>query len=169
MKGIILYMSKYGSTKQYAEWIAEEAGFTVIDLNRNGKPDVDNKDVVVIGTWILASSMKTRSWIVKNWSTLKERRVILFSTSGSRPTEELKKTYLEGSLPEEIRKGVVYFPLWGRFYTDKLNFVDRNMIKFASRMFKNDDLMKDLIRGFDEVKRENLKELLEHVRGLEAR
>ena len=26
MKGIILYKSKYGATKQYAEWIAEDLG-----------------------------------------------------------------------------------------------------------------------------------------------
>ena len=169
MKGIILYMSKYGSTKQYAEWIAEETGFPIIDLNRNGKPDVDDRDVVIIGGWILASSMKTGSWIVKNWSILKGRKVILFSASGSQPTEELKKTYLEGSLPEDIRKAVAYFPLWGRFYTDKLNFIDRNLMKFFGMIFKEDDLMKELVRGFDEVRKENLQGLLEHVRGIETR
>lgn len=27
MNGIILYTSKYGSTKRYADWLAEETGF----------------------------------------------------------------------------------------------------------------------------------------------
>ena len=28
MNGIILYQSKYGATKKYADWISEESGFT---------------------------------------------------------------------------------------------------------------------------------------------
>ena len=41
-------------------------------------------------------------------------------------------------------------------------------MKLFGRIFKEDDLMKDLVRGFDGVKKENLKELLEHVSGIET-
>ena len=30
MKGIILYRSKYGATKRYADWLAQETGFDCI-------------------------------------------------------------------------------------------------------------------------------------------
>lgn len=33
MSGIILYKSKYGATKQYAEWIAEETGFSCFQID----------------------------------------------------------------------------------------------------------------------------------------
>lgn len=33
-KGIILYKSKYGSTKKYAEWLAEECGFDLTGLRK---------------------------------------------------------------------------------------------------------------------------------------
>ena len=68
----------------------------------------------------------------------------------------------ELSIKREIRKRV-------RFYTDKLNFIDRNLMKFFGMIFKEDDLMKELVRGFDEVRKENLQGLLEHVRGIETR
>ena len=29
MNGVILYQSKYGATKRYAEWLSEETGFSV--------------------------------------------------------------------------------------------------------------------------------------------
>ena len=29
MKGIILYKSKYGATKRYAQWLSEETGFEI--------------------------------------------------------------------------------------------------------------------------------------------
>ena len=68
----------------------------------------------------------------------------------------------ELNIKREIRKR-------GRFYSDKLNFIDRNLMKFFGVIFKEDDLIKELVRGLDEVRKENLQELLEHVRGIEAR
>ena len=32
MKGIILYTSKYGATKRYAQWLAEETGFDCLEI-----------------------------------------------------------------------------------------------------------------------------------------
>ncbi|NLZ89841.1 MAG: flavodoxin, partial [Clostridiales bacterium] len=32
MKGIILYQSKYGATKKYAHWLAEDTGFAVMEV-----------------------------------------------------------------------------------------------------------------------------------------
>ena len=164
MKGVVLYRSKYGSTRQYAEWISEETGFPLIDLNRSSRPVIADMDVVVIGGWILSDRMVTHSWIRKNWEPLRGKKVVLFSTSASRPTEELKRKYLERTLREEMRKGVIYFPLWGRFSIDGLNLVDGSMMKIASRMFRSDELMKEMVRGIDEVKRENLERLLENIR-----
>ena len=34
MKGIILYKSKYGATKKYADWIAEETGFKSSEITK---------------------------------------------------------------------------------------------------------------------------------------
>lgn len=31
MKGIILYQSKYGATKKYADWIAAETGYSCVE------------------------------------------------------------------------------------------------------------------------------------------
>jgi flavodoxin len=33
MNGLVVYNSKYGSTKQYAQWIAEALGFDVISVD----------------------------------------------------------------------------------------------------------------------------------------
>lgn len=34
MKGVIIYKSKYGSTRQYAEWICAETGFELFDVKQ---------------------------------------------------------------------------------------------------------------------------------------
>ena len=34
MNGVILYQSKYGATKRYAEWLSEETGFQCIEQKK---------------------------------------------------------------------------------------------------------------------------------------
>ena len=34
MKGIILYQSKYGATKKYADWISEATGFECVETKK---------------------------------------------------------------------------------------------------------------------------------------
>ena len=34
MKGIIIYKSKYGSTKKYAEWLKEATGFEMVEADK---------------------------------------------------------------------------------------------------------------------------------------
>jgi len=163
MKGVILYVSKYGSTREYAGMIANETGFPAIDLEKVKAPNLDTIDIVVIGSWVLASKFKARSWIVKHWDDLRGRKVILFSVSGAEPDEKIGKEFLDGSLPEEIRNSVIYFPLQGRFLIDQLNFADRNMTKVASRLFGSDPLLRQMMAGIDGVRRENIGPILDAI------
>ena len=34
MSGIILYKSKYGATRKYAEWLSERTGFSYIETDK---------------------------------------------------------------------------------------------------------------------------------------
>ena len=40
MKGIILYKSKYGATKRYAQWLSEETGFEIRENSKVRVSDV---------------------------------------------------------------------------------------------------------------------------------
>lgn len=42
MKGIILYKSKYGATRKYAEWLVEATGFECIEINKAKISEVKN-------------------------------------------------------------------------------------------------------------------------------
>ena len=45
MKGIILYKSKYGATKRYAQWLSEETGFEIRENSKVRVSDVKEYDV----------------------------------------------------------------------------------------------------------------------------
>ena len=42
MKGIVLYKSKYGNTKQYAKWIADDLKFEIRDISQFKKNGIEN-------------------------------------------------------------------------------------------------------------------------------
>ena len=49
MKGIIIYKSNYGSTEQYAKWLAESTGFAAMEVKNVKDRDIKNSDAIVIG------------------------------------------------------------------------------------------------------------------------
>ena len=140
MKGIVLYVSTYGSTRQYAQWISEETGFPLIDLGKVKKPDLSGYDLVVIGGWINAMRLQNRGWIKNRWNELEGKNVLVFSTSVADP-EKHREEFLKNSFPEEIRRKIEFFPLPGRWDLDDRNSLHRGMTRFASAIFRNDPLM----------------------------
>ena len=79
---IVLYYSKYGATKQYAEWIAGELGADLVDV-RARKPklrDIRDYDTIIYGGGIYSGGIKGVELITKNWSKgLSAKRVIVFA------------------------------------------------------------------------------------------
>ena len=52
MQGIIIYKSKYGATRQYAEWLQSETGFELYDV-KNCPADLSRYEIVclVLALW----------------------------------------------------------------------------------------------------------------------
>lgn len=48
-RGIILYQSKYGATKKYADWLVEETGYDCIETKNAKIADLHNYDVIILG------------------------------------------------------------------------------------------------------------------------
>ena len=65
MKGIIIYQSNYGSTKQYAQWLNEETGFEMRELKKVKKWDIEESDTIILGSPIFAGAPLNKKWIVK--------------------------------------------------------------------------------------------------------
>ena len=66
MNGIVLYKSKYGVTKQYADWIAERTGFSCIRTDDANIGNISGYDVIILGGEIYASGITGLSFLKKN-------------------------------------------------------------------------------------------------------
>ena len=66
-RGIILYRSKYGAAKRYANWLAQATGFDCVEI---GKADIDavrQVPAVILCGGIYAGGIGGIGWIQAHW------------------------------------------------------------------------------------------------------
>jgi menaquinone-dependent protoporphyrinogen IX oxidase len=165
---LIVYQSKYGSTRQYAEWIRQATGGDLINVATEDKPDLAGYDIVIVGSSVRTGNIVIAPFIKERWGVLQGKEVILFTTSGTPPRHPKIRSIYETSLPEEIRNRIAYFPLPGRMSGKDLTFFDSLLIAVGKIMEQDETLKKDMGKDFDGVQRENLVPLLEHLEAVKT-
>ena len=163
MSGVVIYRTSTGSTKDYADWIAEATGYKTYG-NRDAKIPWETAETVVIGCPIVALKPALTGWIKKNWDRMKDKRVVLFTTSGADPADEPVNEWIDKALPESVRSGVKVFPLPGRFDYARLKGMGKAMIWIAAYVFQSKDVKNQIKNPVDRVAKEKLTPLLEYLK-----
>jgi len=159
---LIAYQSKYGSTRQYAEWIREACSGDLVNAEEE-LPDMSGYDILIIGSSVRIGKIVIAPFIQGQWDAMKGKKVILFTTSGTPPSHPRIREIYEKSLPEEIRKEIRYFPLHGRISREQLTLWDKFLMAVGKIMERDEALKKDMGKDFDGVQRESLSPLLEYL------
>lgn len=112
MKTAVVYYSKTGFTKRYAEWIAEETGADCFELSAAKKKDFSEYGAIVFGGWACAGSIRKLRWFKDNLDRWTGKKLIAFCVGGSPPENSeiipaLKKNF---SGAELARVEVFYCP-----------------------------------------------------------
>ncbi len=131
MKPIVLYRSKYGSTKNYANWIAEELSCEAIDAKGVSADILKDYDTIIYGGGLYAEIIAGVSIITKNIDKLQNKKLIVFTT-GLTPTNV--REYYDGMVIEKNFKGdtkdkVKVFNFPGKMVYKELSLVHRTAIK----------------------------------------
>ncbi len=168
---LVVYASKQGSTRQYAEWIAEDLSARAIPFAQARPADIEAADTVVLGSAVRMGSLILGKWIKENWRILSARRLVLFSVSGTPPGDEKGlREILEKSLSPEMIGRMSWVPLHGRLTIATLPLPLRLIMKAASR--PRADAGKGTPAGspaepmveFDGVSRESIAPILKAAR-----
>ncbi|KKQ11823.1 MAG: flavodoxin domain-containing protein [Candidatus Babeliales bacterium] len=164
MKSLILYKSKYGSSKQYAQWLNQEINSDIFELDKC--PSLENYNVIILGGGVYMGKINGSDFISKNWDALKNKKVILFSTSGAEPGTPEVMGFYENSLPQEIRTQIRYFSLSGACSYKDLTFLHK-ILSFIGSLLLKDPVKKHEMRyGFNRVKKENINPILDYIKTL---
>ncbi len=133
MKGIILYTSKYGATKRYAEWLAAETGFDCIETKKAKIEDVIQYDAVILGGGIYASGISGLSFLKKNIGKLQGRKVIVFCDGASPFDEKAFQQIIDYNLKGPL-SGLPCFYCRGAWDMNRMNFADRILCRLLQKV-----------------------------------
>lgn len=176
-KVAVIYKSKYGSTKQYAEWIAEESEADLFEYTEIKIEQLSKYDTIIFGGGLYASGINGVGLITKNFKILKIKNLIIF-TVGVASTDDKKifNPIIEKNCTEEMRKSIQFFHLRGGIDYKRLSFLHKSMMNMLKKMVakkkpeelsEDDKVMLDTYgEKVDFIDRRTIEPLLLYVKSL---
>lgn len=143
MKALIIYKSKTGFTKWYAEFIAKEVDGNLVDFKEVTTEIISGYDVVVYGGGLYAGMINGYKKAKEMFEKSSANRFILFATGGT-PNESTKEIdeIWKNNLSEEELESIPHFYMQGGICYEKMSFLNRTIMKMMSRVLdkkKNKD------------------------------
>lgn len=175
MKIKLVYKSKSGFTKRYAEWIAQETGCELIPMKAANTSIAGGCDVMVYGSRMHAGRVDGLPKARKLFARSGAQHFIVFATGGmpcsdADTVDEMWRNNLTG----EEMTSIPHFYMQAGICYEKLGPVDKAMMKLAASMIaKQTDKspegqqMAQAIRGsYDISDRQYIAPLVDFLRGL---
>ena len=174
MKTIVVYKSKYGSAKTYANWIAEELGCTAEDVKNISVKDLMQYDKIVYGGGLYAEIIGGLFLITKNIDLLKDKKIAVYSC-GITPLDcrdYYDKMVIEKNFKNGVPKNVKVFNFMGKMIMDELTLVHRTALKTLKKIMSSKEnptemekLLVDLCDADgDFMDKTAIKELVDYIR-----
>ena len=125
----VIYKSKYGSTKKYAEWVAGELAADIFDYKKVDGEKISGYDMVIFGGGLYAGSINGISLITKNFEALKDKNLVVFTVGlTSTNDKDIFKPIVEKNFTEEMRKKIQFFHFRGGIGYKGLSFMHKAMM-----------------------------------------
>lgn len=169
---IILYQSKYGATRKYAQWLSGELKCELTETKNAKISEIEKYNTVILGGGIYAGGIAGLSLIKKHYAKLKDKKIIVFAV-GASPYDEKAMIALKS---HNFKNDIANIPLFycrGAWNESDVNLKDRmlcNMLKMA--VAKKDPatyepwekaLVEAIGSNCDWTDKENLLPILEYV------
>ena len=168
MNGIVIYQSRYGAAKQYAEWMADALNIPAQSTDQINKARLAACDYVIAGSSIYIGKILIKDWLAKNSDALQGKKLFLFIVGAAPPTaKEKTEKYFTDNIPLELLAHSSHFYLQGETIYKQLNLSDKILLRMGALFAKGAD-KKEMLTDLDALRKENLSKLLSEVRKLET-
>ena len=132
-RGIILYQSKYGATKKYADWLVEETGYDCIETKDAKVANLQNYDVIILGGGVYASGIAGLQFIKKKIGRLGNKKIVVFAVGASPYDEKAIMQIRKMHFKDELRN-IPLFYCRGAWDEEKMKFTDRTLCKMLQKV-----------------------------------
>ncbi len=140
-KTVVVYQSRYGATKRYAEWIARALSCDLFERAEVKPEDLAAYETVVYGGGLYAGGVAGMSLITRSPEAFSGKNLVLFTCGLADPEDpENVRRIREGvewALPEPLRGRAQLFHLRGAMDYAKLGAVHRMMMAMVHRAVKS--------------------------------
>lgn len=171
MKNVVIYKSKTGFTKKYAEWIAEELSADIFEVSKVSANILPDYDTVIYGGGLYAGGINGLKFITQNLGKLKGKKVIVFTTGASPSREEVIIEVRNKNFTSKQQRQIGFFYLRGGFDYNKLKLIDKLLMTLLKiRLKKKKELTTDekgMLAAYDTpvdfTEKQNINELISDV------
>lgn len=164
-KVLILYNSKTGFTKRYAEWLAEEIPCDLLSYDERDTAKFDDYDAVVYGGWAHAGTVAGFKWFKEQLPKLSGKIVAVFATgatpAGTPEQMEMLAQKPAGNLP--------FFYCQSGLCYEKMGTGNKLLMSMFRKMMKkmkgeDSEMYQMLCHSYDISSKELLTPLIQYLR-----
>ena len=130
---VVIYKSKYGTTKQYAEWIAQALDVPVFEASKVKPPQLLSYDVVVYGGGLYAGGIDGIELVTKNPC----KSLVVFTVGLANPDITDYSAILKKNFSPDLLSTTKVFHLRGGINYKKLGIVHKGMMAMLKKLITN--------------------------------
>ncbi|HHU55652.1 MAG TPA: flavodoxin [Acholeplasmataceae bacterium] len=150
MKTIVIYKSKTGFVKKYAELLAEDLSADIFEVSKIKSDELSKYDTVIYGGSLHAVGIIGIKFIKKNIDKIKGKKIIVFASGASPSSEKVINDVVTQNFTIEQQKYIKFFYLRGGFDYNKLPFIDKVLMTLLKWHIKFKKKRKKEL-SFDEI------------------
>ena len=138
---VVIYKSKHGSTKQYAEWIGEELDCPVIEEKDFSKKDFDKYDNIIFGGCVQAGGIQGFDLIKKNrrWGRLDDKKIVTFAVGLNVMQKETRMQLREINFDKSYVERMTCYYCPGAYKPEEIKGIDAGIMKLMVKMLEGKD------------------------------
>lgn len=171
MKIVVVYKSKTGFAKKYAEWIAEELSANIFEYRSVNLSILLSYDTIIYGGSLYAVGINGVKLITQNMDKLKDKKVIVFTTGLSPARKEVIDEVKNKNFTSEQQKDIRFFYFRGGFDYNRLKPFDKILMTLLKWKIKDKKELtpdeKGMLVAYDKpvdyTMKKNINELIEYV------
>ena len=137
-KGIIVYQSKYGATKKYAEWLQAMTDYHCVETSKITVNEVVQYETIILCGGIYASGISGLSFLKKNIDKLKSKKLVILCVGASPYDEGAFAAIKEHNLTGDLRDIPLFYGR-GAWNESKMKFMDRTLCKMLQKSVAKKD------------------------------
>lgn len=166
---VVLYKSKYGAAKKYAEWLSQELGCDLLLTDEVKIEQLQKYDTVILGGGIYASGIAGIPFMKKNYDKLSGKKLAVFAVGASPYNGKAMAALRERNFKGELAD-VPCFYCRGAWNEEIMSWRDKMLCKMLKKAVAKKDpktyepwesaLMEAIGSSCDWTDKENLKDII---------